>query len=92
MKSETTKIKIETVILNARKKSKNPAGSGININPSIKIKANAKSISVFRPNIFITGYTILFFLDFLRLKTYASTCATALNSAAGILSPTSHIL
>ena len=67
MNKDTTKIKTETVILNARKKSKNPAGSGININPSIKIKAKANSTSVFLPNIFITGYTILFFLDFLRL-------------------------
>jgi len=67
MNNDTTKIRTDTVILSARKKSRNPAGNGISINPSIKINAKAKTTSLFRPNIFITGYTILFFLDFLRL-------------------------
>lgn len=67
MYNETTNINTEIVMLSARKKSRKPGGNGINISPSISNNANAKNISEFFPNIFITSYTILFFLDFLRL-------------------------
>jgi hypothetical protein len=56
MNRETTNISTAIVILIARKKSRNPAGKGISISPSISIKPSANTISVFLPNIFISNY------------------------------------
>ena len=56
--NDTTRIKTAAVIFSASRKSKIPAGSGMSINPRMRISPIAKKISLFFPKFFTLYYCL----------------------------------